>query len=132
MPVGTYILRKYHSKMSDVPASQFLATGNLTVDTTRGGIYSTYILTKGTAASVTLASPLVGKPEVGGQDGFQVKFICGSAVAHLVSTSAGFNGAGAGTVKATFGAALGNSFTVEAYNGAWYTIAVNGATFGTA
>jgi hypothetical protein len=121
MPIGTYILRKYESKQSDLPASQLLVAGDLTIDTTRGGLYSTYILTKGSAAAITLGAPIAGKPEIGGQDGIQIKFIAGSAQAHVVSVAAGFNGGGAGTVTATT-AGLGDSFIAEAYNGNWYVI----------
>jgi hypothetical protein len=129
MPIGTYILRKYHSKMSDLPASQLVVTGDLTIDLTRPNIYSTYILTKGTPAAITLGAPIAGKPGAGGQDGFQIKFIAGSAQAHVVTqTSPGFNGGGSGKDVATFAAALGNGITVEAYNGNWYVINNIGVT----
>jgi hypothetical protein len=131
MPVGTYILRKYHSKLSDLPASQLLVAGDLTVDTTRGGIYSTYILTKGGAAAITLGAPVAGKPSAGGQDGFQIKFIAGSAQAHVVTNaSPGFNGGGSSKDVATFGGALGDQLSLEAYNGAWYIVSATNITLG--
>jgi hypothetical protein len=131
MPINTYILRKYHSKMSDLPASQLVVTGNLTVDLTRPNVCSTYILTKGGAAAITLGAPIAGSPKAGGQDGFQIKFVAGSAQAHVVSVAAGINGAGAGTVTATFGGALGDCISLEAYNGNWYTIGRINITLGT-
>jgi len=131
MPVGTFILRKYHSKLSDLPASQLLVTGDLTVDTTRPNIVSTYILTKGSAAAVTLAAPTAGKPEKGGMDGFRIRFIAGSAQAHVVTqTTPGFNGGGASVDVATFGGALGDNMLLEAYNGAWYTVSTRNVTLG--
>jgi len=131
MPVGTYVLRKYHSKLSDLPASQLLVTGDLTVDVTRPNIYSTYVLTKGSAAAIVLPAPTAGKPSAGGQDGFQIKFIAGSAQAHLVTqTSPGFNGGGSGVDVATFGGALGDNLVLEAYNGAWYTLSTRNVTLG--
>lgn len=131
MPVGTYILRKYLSKLSDLPASQLLVAGDLTIDTTRPNIYSTYILTKGGAAAITLGAPVAGKPSAGGQDGFQIKFIAGSAQAHVVTNaSPGFNGGGGGVDAATFGGALGDNLVLEAYNGAWYTVSTRNITLG--
>jgi len=129
MPVNTFILRKFHSKQSDLPASQKLVTGDLTVDLTRANIVSTYIMTKGTPAAITLGAPTAGKPSAGGHDGFQIKFIAGSAQAHVVTNaSPGFNGAGSSKDVATFAAALGNTLVVEAYNGAWYVISNIGVT----
>jgi hypothetical protein len=131
MAVGTYVLRKYHSKQSDLPASQLLVTGDLTVDLTRPNIVSTYILTKGSAAAITLGAPIAGKPSAGGQDGFQIKFIAGSAQAHVVTNaSPGFNGGGSGVDAATFGGALGDNLVLEAYNGAWYTVSTRNVTLG--
>ena len=131
MPVGTYVLRKYHSKLSDLPASQLLVTGDLTVDVTRPNIYSTYVLTKGSAAAIVLPAPTAGKPSAGGQDGFQIKFIAGSAQAHVVTqTTPGFNGGGSGVDVATFGGALGDNLVLEAYNGAWYTVSTRNVTLG--
>lgn len=128
---GTYILRKYHSKQIDLPARQSLVTGDLTVTVTREGLYSTYILTKGGAAAITLGAPVAGKPEAGGMDGFQIKFIAGSAYAHVVTNaSPGFNGGGSSKDVATFGGALGDHLSLEAYNGAWYIISTTSITLG--
>jgi hypothetical protein len=121
MPVNTFILRKYHSKLSDLPASQLLVTGNLTIDLTRPNIVSTYVLTKGSAAAITLGAPTAGRPEQGGHDGFQIKFIAGSAWAHVVTAASLYNGT-AGKDVATFGGALGDCLALEAYNGIWYVI----------
>jgi hypothetical protein len=131
MPVNTYVLRKYHSKMSDLPASQKLVTGDLTVDLTRPNIVNTYILTKGSAAAVTLGAPTAGTPEKGGHDGFQIKFVAGSAQAHVVTNaSPGFNGGGSAKDVATFGGALGDQLSLEAYNGAWYIVSATNITLG--
>ena len=131
MPVGTYILRKFLSKLSDLPASQLLVTGDLTVDLTRPNIVSTYILTKGSAAAITLGAPTAGKPSAGGMDGFQIKFIAGSAQAHVVTNaSPGFNGAGSSKDAATFGWAIGDNLCLEAYNGAWYVVSSVNVTLG--
>jgi hypothetical protein len=123
MTVGTYILRKFGSKQGDLPREQKVVTGDLTVDLSFGNIVDTYILTKGSAAAITLGAPTAGKPKAGGHDGLVLHFIAGSAQAHVVTNaSPGFNGAGAGKDTATFGGALGDSFVVEAYNGAWYIL----------
>ena len=128
---GTFILRKFHSKQIDLPARQLLVSGDLTVTVTREGLYSTYILTKGSAAAITLGAPIAGKPEAGGMDGFQIKFIAGSAQAHVVTNaSPGFNGGGSGVDAATFGGALGDNLVLEAYNGAWYTVSTRNVTLG--
>jgi hypothetical protein len=133
MPVGTFILRKYHSKQSDLPASQLLVADDLTIDLTRPNIVSTYVLSKSGGVVVTLGSPIAGKPSAGGMDGFKIKFVAGSADAHTVANAVtGFNGGGAGTVKATFGGALGDQISLEAYNGKWYNIAIANVTLGTA
>lgn len=76
------------------------------------------VITKGTAATLTLADPPVGN------NGAVLIIASTTAAAHTVSNNggSGFNAAGAGSDLGTFGAAVGNGFTLYAYNGAWYVV----------
>ncbi|AWM35899.1 hypothetical protein GobsT_63690 [Gemmata obscuriglobus] len=75
----------------------------------------TVLLTKGTAAALTLAAPAAGA-----DDGKVLELVSTTAAAHVVTCAGvGFNAKGA-TGTATFGAARGNSFRVVAYQGNWY------------
>lgn len=80
------------------------------------------ILTKGSAAAITIAAPTVA------QDKTEITVIAGSAQAHVITQgTVGFNAKGSsGTV--TFTAAIGNAVTLRAYNGNWYTANKNGVT----
>lgn len=74
------------------------------------------VLSKGSAAAITLA-----KPTAGTHDGIVIQVIAISAQAHVITGSVdGFNAKGSsGTL--TFGGAIGDSVTLRAYNGHWYT-----------
>jgi co-chaperonin GroES (HSP10) len=76
----------------------------------------TALLTKGTAGTdYTLAAPVAGT-----DDGKIINIISTTAAAHVVTVGAGkINGATNG--DATFGGAIGDSVTLVAYNGVWYT-----------
>jgi hypothetical protein len=74
------------------------------------------VITKVTAATMTLAAPIAGD-----DDFKQLTILSISASAHTVTnTSPGFNNGGAGSDVATFGAAIGNSLDLVAYQGVWY------------
>ena len=82
-------------------------------------------ITKSTAAALTLAAPAVA------DNGKQLSIISTTAAAHTVTqASAGFNGAGASGDVATFGAAIGNSITLVAYDQKWWVINLTGVTLG--
>lgn len=73
------------------------------------------MLTKAGVAAMTLAAPTAGT-----DDGKELTIIAATAQAHTVTIGGGLNGAGAGADVGTFGGAVGDRFSVVAYNGAWY------------
>lgn len=83
------------------------------------GLYShTAIITKGTAAAMTLAAPTATT-----HDGVIIEVISTTAAAHTVTaTTVGFNAGDAASDVGTFGAAIGNSFRFIAYQGEWYVL----------
>jgi hypothetical protein len=75
-------------------------------------------ITKSSAAAVTLAAPTAGA-----DDGKRLAIVSTTAQAHtLTNTTPGFNNGSTASDVGTFGAAIGNSIEVIAYNGVWYTI----------
>ena len=69
------------------------------------------IITKGTAAALTLAAPT--------EDGLWLAFTSATAAAHTIDmASSGING-GSGDVG-TFGGAIGDCVEIFSYNGHWY------------
>ena len=80
------------------------------------------VITKGTAALLTLAAPTAGAPEDGGDDGKQLVVDSTTAAAPQLTVAGGLRGAGAGADVGTFGAAIGNGIVLYAYNGAWYPV----------
>lgn len=75
----------------------------------------TAILSKGTAGAYTIANPTATT-----DDGKRLKITSTTAAAHVITdATSGFNNKGSsGTL--TFGAAIGNSCTLFAYQGKWY------------
>lgn len=87
----------------------------------------TVFITKGSAAALTLAAPISGDPDSGGDDGKVLSIVSTTAFAHTVTQSApGFNGAT--QTVGTFGAAKGSGLTLIAYGGAWYVVGNVGVT----
>lgn len=85
---------------------------------------STVIITKGTAAALTLAAPTAGV-----HDGVTILIISNTAAAHTVTnTSPGFNNGSTASDVATFGAAIGNMMMLMAYNGVWLAFDLHGVT----
>lgn len=78
------------------------------------------VITKGTAAAITLAAPVAGLQSAGGDDGKELEIYSTTAAAHTVTVAGGVAGAGSSADVATFGAAAANRFSLFAYNGAWY------------
>ncbi len=66
----------------------------------------------GSATAVTLSAP--------NTQGVELTFIATTAQAHTVTSALGFNAGGSGKDVATFGGAIGDTFTVFSYNGYWY------------
>lgn len=130
MAPKTYVLRRFHSQMGDLPRAQVIASADGAVDISRNNFPDTVIITKGTAAALTLAAPTAGKPSRGGHDGLRIRFVSTTAAAHTVTNSSpGFNNGSTASDVGTFAAAIGNGFEVEAYNGIWYIIANINVTF---
>ena len=78
----------------------------------------TAVITKGTAAAMTLAAPTATT-----HDGVIVNIISTKAAAHTVTaTTIGFNAGDATSDVGTFAAAIGNGMTVLAYQGEWYVL----------
>ena len=85
------------------------------------------IITKGSAAAITLANPTATT------DDFKtLQIMSTTAFAHTVSNAAGagFNGGGAGTDVGTFGTAKGNNIVLVAYQGVWYVQSSVNVTLG--
>jgi hypothetical protein len=77
-------------------------------------------LKAGSAAAMTLALPLAGAQNAGGQDGLRMSIVALDAYDYTVTTPAdGINGA---DDTATFGGAAGDNIELIAFGGAWYTI----------
>jgi hypothetical protein len=70
------------------------------------------IITKGTAAALTLAAPAA--------DGCRLTILSTTAAAHTVTVAGGIGGAGASADVGTFGAAIGNGVSLISYNGFWW------------
>lgn len=85
------------------------------------GIIKVVVLTKGSAAAITLAAPVAGAYGTG-DDGKIITFFSETAFAHVVTCPQGFNRKGA-SGTATASAAANNTFTCIARNGQWNVIA---------
>lgn len=84
------------------------------------------VITKGTAAAMTLAAPT---PTT--HDGIVIKIVSSTAAAHTITaTTIGFNAADAAGDVATLGAAIGNGLVVMAYQGEWLVLNNVNATIG--
>jgi len=82
------------------------------------------IVTKGTAAALTLAAPTATT-----DDGKRLLIVTSTAAAHTVTqTTPGFNNLSTSGDVATFTAAVGNGMEVVAYNGIWYTVQLRNVT----
>jgi hypothetical protein len=79
------------------------------------------VITKATAAAMTLAAP--NKAD----NGVTLTILSQTAAAHTVTYAAGFYGAGTSDVG-TFAAAIGASMTVTAINGTWGVVALANVT----
>jgi len=92
----------------------------LEVDAASGAIAikeGTVLITKSTAAAMTLAAPVSGARASGGDNSKKLKIIAGTAQAHAVTTPSNkINGA---DDTVTF-AAVGDWVEFVAYNGVWY------------
>lgn len=82
------------------------------------------MITKATAAALTLAAPTAGT-----DDGKILRIVAAAAAAHTVTqTTPGYNGASTSGDVATYGVAVGNAMELVAYNGVWHAINLTGVT----
>lgn len=77
----------------------------------------------GGVAAATIAAPIAGR-----DDGKRLVIVAGTAQAHTVTLTGGFNGAGTGSDVATFGGAVGDALEVVAYGGNWLTVSARNVT----
>ena len=94
---------------------------NLEVKSADGAIASRIgkvVITKGSAAALTLPAPAPGLPAAGGNDGQLLNIICITAFAHVVTCPA--NKVNGNKQTITFAAAVANNVQLEAYGGVWY------------
>jgi hypothetical protein len=75
------------------------------------------VITKGSAAALSLAAPTPGGPGVG-DDGKHLSILSTTAFAHVVTTPA--NKVNGSKLTATFAAAVDSNIELIAYNGIWY------------
>jgi hypothetical protein len=80
-------------------------------------------ITKTSAAALTLAAPTLN------DNGKTLIIDSQTAFAHTVTVAGGLRGAGASADVGTFGGAIGDGFSVYAYNGKWYPVRNTNVTF---
>jgi hypothetical protein len=98
----------------------------LEIDAASGAIRATegsVVITKATAAAMTLAAPTAGSPANGGDDGQRLKVFCIQAAAHTITTPS--NAINGNKHVVTF-ANAGDSVSFIAYNGVWYVLSTTG------
>ena len=94
------------------------ADGAITIQT------GTVVITKGTAAALTLGTPTAA------QNGTKIVFVSTTAAAHTVAAATiGFNAGDAAKDTGTFGGAIGDGFSCVAYGGEWYVLTNTNVTF---
>jgi hypothetical protein len=94
------------------------ADGAITIQT------GTVVITKGTAAALTLGTPTTA------QNGTVIRVISTTAAAHTVAAATiGFNAGDAAKDTGTFGGAIGDGFSCVAYGGEWYVLTNTNVTF---
>lgn len=96
--------------------------------TTTGAIplaSGSYVITKASAALMTLAAPVTGV-----QDGTLIKVYSSTAAAHTITATTLLENGGSGApyTTVTFGAFIGSSITLRAYGGVWYVVSSSSAT----
>lgn len=96
------------------PVGAVTADGAITIT----AYNKTFFVTKAGVAAMTIADPTATT-----HDGVTLTFVATTANAHTLSNAAGsgfFSSGGASKDVATFGGAIGDGFTIIAYQGKWY------------
>ena len=88
------------------------------------------LITKGSAAALTLTQPVAGLPSAGGQDGARLVITDTSGYHHTVTTAASgiVGGYHIATCGGAVGAGMNKSLILRAYNGTWYVEKLDGWT----
>ena len=110
---GLYNLKSGEAQDTDIVTTVNLAAANgaITIEN------STVVITKGTAAALTLGIPTTA------QNGTTIKVISSTAAAHTVTAATiGFNAANTSGDVGTFGGAIGDGFSFVAYGGEWLVL----------
>ena len=88
------------------------------------------LITKGSAAALTLTQPVAGLPSAGGQDGARLVVTDTSGYRHTITTAASgiVGGFHIATCGGAAGAGMNKSLILRAYNGTWYVEKLDGWT----
>lgn len=116
-PAGTFTVSAIEA-VDDLTADGAVTVANKTA----------YMITS--VGALTRLGSTLGTPTVTTHDGYTISITSTTAAAHVIGFAAGkVNG---GTLNAmTFGGAIGDSISLVAYQGVWYTTAVNNVTLST-
>lgn len=106
---STYVLHKGDADDTDIKRKLAVASADGAIAIQN----STVMVTKATAAALTLAAPTATT-----HDGIEITVIATTAAAHTVTAPS--NKINGGSAIATFAAAIGNGVTFVAYQGVWY------------
>lgn len=110
-------------------SQQFIANNRATTEYTGDGAISNTehfgVITKGSAAAMTLAAPVAVT-----DDGMVIVLTAGSAFAHVITATSGVivDGTTGAKVTITMAAFLGASVTLRAWNAKWHLIGKTVAT----
>jgi len=125
---STFILRRNSSKRAELPARIQVLSANGAINIADHNIPDVVLITKATAAAVTLAAPTSGAPDTGGHDGKIIRVVDAYGAAHTLTITAGFGGAGTAGDVGTFSGTIGAHVDLIAYQGTWYVIDNVGVT----
>jgi len=103
--------------VSSADALQLLSADGVITLPSSVGVVKTVVITKGSAAALTLAAPVAGAYGTG-DDGKIIMVFSETAFAHAITCPQGFNRKGS-SGTATASAAANNSITLVARNGQW-------------
>jgi hypothetical protein len=118
---GVYTRDEQSALCANEFKDKYVISGDVALDPHTPG---RYIITKGSAAAITL-----GAPTAGAEDGLEIEISSSTAFAHVL-TATGLLQDGAGHVNtATCAAQAGCSFCLTAFNGKWLAANYAGTTF---
>ena len=115
-PIGGFVLAPQQPHRITLGADTTLSATDITQNTT-------YVITKATAAAITLGAPSKA------QDGLQVTFRSATAAAHTVTYAAGILGDAGSSDIGTFAAKVGAMVVLEANAGTWGAVSLSSVAF---